>query len=116
MVLIIIWSIVLFCANLRALQSVQYDFERLSEPAQKTYFNEVSNTHWIVTIVVSRKLKAYDLLITSFHEFQILNSKFSRVFFSQSYLVIFWVSLHQNYVANWLVICEYWEFWIGNFS
>ena len=80
MVLIIIWSIVLFCANLRALQSVQYDFERISEPAQRTYFNEVSNTHWIVTIVVSRKLKAYDLLITSFHEFPILNLEFLRVF------------------------------------
>ena len=54
--LIMIWSIALFCANLWALQSVQYDFERLSEPAQRTYFNEVSNTHWIVTIVVSIKL------------------------------------------------------------
>ena len=53
MVLIVTWSIVLFCANLRALQSVQYDFEQLSELAQKTYFNEVANTHWIVTIVVS---------------------------------------------------------------
>ena len=55
-VLIVTWSIVLFCANLRALQSVQYDFEQLSELAQKTYFNEVSNTHWIVTIVVSMNL------------------------------------------------------------
>ena len=56
MVLIVTWSIVLFCANLRALQSVQYDFEQLSELAQKTYFNEVANTHWIVTIVVSMNL------------------------------------------------------------
>ena len=56
-VLIMTWSIVLFCANLRALQSVEYDFEQLSELAQKTYFNEVSNTHWIVTIVVSITLR-----------------------------------------------------------
>ena len=59
MVLIMTWSIALFCANLRALQSVDYDFERLSEPAQRKYFNEVSNTHWVVTIVVSIKLIKY---------------------------------------------------------
>ena len=51
--MIMIWSIVIFGANLRALQSVQYELERLFESSQRTYFNEVSNIHWIVTIVVS---------------------------------------------------------------
>ena len=50
------------------------------------------------------KHESYDLLITSLHEFPILNSAFSRVFFSQSYLVICWVSLHQNYVIGWLFV------------
>ena len=51
------------------------------------------------------KHKDYDLLITSFHEFLILNSEFSRVFLANHLLGFFTSKL-----CNWLVIREYWGF------
>ena len=49
------WMITLIGGNFKALQSIQYDLQKIFEPSQSSFFNKVCNTHWVPMLVVSGK-------------------------------------------------------------